>query len=129
MHATTARHVQLMAVASAAITLDGGRTWRAQRLPCSAQHQADMTLPSFGAGYLICNGPGAGGEDDILVYRTLDNGAHWVKVHSGLVPGDPAHVAIDSGGQPVLTGGRVASLVSSDGGHTWRRAEPPGSGA
>jgi hypothetical protein len=128
MHATNARHVQLMSIGSAAITLDGGHTWRAERLPCTDVHQADMTLPNTGAGYVECRGPGAGGMAYDFVYRTLDDGEHWAKVHDTWVDGVPGHIAIDDAGEPVLTGDRMAALVSTDDGHTWQK-EPPDNGA
>ncbi len=133
LHVTNATDVQLVSSGHDgsslfAVSRDGGATWSQHTAPCRGE-ELDVTLPRFGPGWLLCLlGSGAGSSQD-EVYRSVDGGATWTKVFDGGMSGYPHHIALIDGPRLVLVGGRMAALVSADGGHTWHPAAPPGNGA
>ncbi len=125
-------------------TVDGGRTWRAMDFPGRA---GALHFINAHDGWMLANGFGALGSEEVDVYRTTDGGETWIKMsgtesysHAGYPPGGPTF----AGGKIGITflnattgwitgGGNVPNLLyiyaTRDGGRTWRQETlplPPG---
>ena len=117
-------------------TLDGGRRWLIEALPCPAAYRPRMTISvpqGGGAVWLACFGqPGAGNSTEIF-YRTIDRGTSWVPMSSTLrltaphvpataPPGDLETLYATSPTSALVLTVNGGLFVSHDGGSRWSAA-------
>ena len=108
------------------LTVDGGRTWRADiGQPAGTSDRVRFLRPDGGGGLLMAYG----GFDSQFVsqpverwYRSADGGRQWRPVPGGLPADDPVsgvHLFDDARGLAVTAGGVL--LDTQDGGRQWQR--------
>ena len=104
-------------------TTDGGRTWRAARVPAADTLQfRDVHALDARTAWLLAAGP----ADMSRIYRTDDAGAHWALQWTNPEP-DGFYDCLDfwDARRGIVygdaVGGRLRVLRTDDGGATWRR--------
>ncbi|MDQ6695319.1 MAG: hypothetical protein M3014_13025 [Chloroflexota bacterium] len=139
--APAAREGWLQTKEALLVTHDGGGTWQAHAgMPCSQEDGMPLIGGDMKQGlWLVCgNQPGAGSQKK-SVYKSSDEGTHWVMIAetargqgSGDIPisGYVYSLAVSSPQRAWLSLQRGTLYSTTDGGRHWQRALPmPGDGS
>jgi photosystem II stability/assembly factor-like uncharacterized protein len=100
----------------AAVTDDGGKTWRARANPCAHGWLTLDTIsaPTAEQAWALCDGLYGAGNDAKAVWETHDRGRHWTLVNQVDFKGSSRLV-----GHGLSTGGYVEQIQMHAGGHGW----------
>ncbi|HEX2910924.1 MAG TPA: YCF48-related protein [Chloroflexia bacterium] len=112
-------------------TSDGGKSWKELSNPCSPGQGASTEILSALSGgqlWLICGGiPGAGNQQKVL-FHSLDNGQHWEALKPeglgtyGYLQASRESFVFTSPVQGWLVLDRYTLLSTADGGKNWQPA-------
>jgi hypothetical protein len=109
------------------ITVDGGKTWRAIKSPCTGNPFRGRVATFDGSElWELCLGypSGAGAVTDRSLFVTTDDGKTWSSRPATPIAATVASWVVSNSLHQALASGDRASFITHDGGKTWVQVAP-----